>query len=168
MPQGDLFPDQSYYFFQRKEFEKALALLEKFVAENGGEEKLEKQQFFSLFSLYGSLANCSLKLNRKEEAKKYYRKALTAAKDPRVRHIILIKLAEMLDAKKDLDEIARYVEEAHAGFQSQKSCYYLAEIRVRQGKTEEAKKYCSLAFSCRNVPRVEQKKLMELKKRLSE
>ena len=76
-------------------------------------------------------------------------------------------LKKLFLIKNDPVNALEYIRKAHGLYQSRRSYCYFAVAYGQLGRKEEAKKYYLLAVACKKYPRVLDKNLVDLKKKLS-
>ena len=156
--------DNYRYFYRNRAYKKAIDILENFTKESGGEKRLERIDL--LFSVYSYKADCLLKLDKTEEGIKYKQKALLSTDDSRAQHVLYLDLATIEINRKNFSSACEYILKASEKSTSQKGYFCLALVHLKQGRKEEAKKYYSLALTCKKFPVVLEEDLTNLKKKL--
>ena len=161
--------DRCEYYVCKKEYKKAYGILQTFIEANGGEAKLnEKSPQGVMYPLCGIMAECLMELDMPDKSEPYIRQTISCSEDgTRDMHIALLRMAKLFLIKNDPVNALEYIRKAHGMYQSRRSYCYFAVAYGQLGKKEEAKKYYLLAVACKKYPRVLDKNLADLKKKLS-
>ena len=162
----NFFTNKYEYFYYTKAYGKAIDIIESFIKDAGGEKKLEEMKFYLLFTIYSYKANCLQQLGKTQESIKYNQKALLVTEDPAAQHRIYLNLATLEINRENIPVACKYTLKASEKSTSQKGYFCLALVHLKQGRKEEAKKYYSLALTCKKFPVVLEEDLTNLKKKL--